>query len=97
MMPGVLNPEAAAGLDANFQFEVSGQENFTAYLEIKNSQATYHDGPAAHPDVIIKTPADIWLAVAMGELDGAQAYMTGAYQVEGDLGLLMRLGSLFSR
>ena len=97
MMPGVLNPEAAAGLDANFQFEVSGQENFTAYLEIKNSQATYHDGPAVHPDVIIKTPADIWLAVAMGELDGAQAYMTGAYQVEGDLGLLMRLGSLFSR
>jgi multimeric flavodoxin WrbA/putative sterol carrier protein len=97
MMPGVLNPEAAAGMDAVFQFEVSGQENFTAYLEIKNSRATYHDGPAAKPDVIIKTPADIWLAVATGGLDGAQAYMSGAYQVEGDLGLLMRLGSLFSR
>jgi multimeric flavodoxin WrbA/putative sterol carrier protein len=97
MMPGVLIPEAAAGLEAVFQFEVSGQENFTAHLEIKNGQATYHDGPAAHPDVIIKTPADIWLAVATGELDGAQAYMTGAFQMEGDLSLLMRLGSLFSR
>jgi multimeric flavodoxin WrbA len=97
MMPGVLNPEAAPGMDAIFQFEVSGQENFTAYLEIKNSRATYHDGPAAKPDVIIKTPADIWLAVATGVLDGAQAYMSGAYQVEGDLGLLMRLGSLFSQ
>jgi multimeric flavodoxin WrbA/putative sterol carrier protein len=96
-MPGVLNPEAAAGLNAVFQFEVSGQENFAAYLEIKNSQATYHDGPAAKPDVIIKTPADIWLAVAQGEMDGAQAYMSGKYQVEGDLSLLMRLGSLFSR
>jgi multimeric flavodoxin WrbA/putative sterol carrier protein len=97
MMPGAFNPEASAGLDAVYQFEVSGQEDFTAHLAIKNSQATYHDGPAAHPDVIIKTPADIWLAVATGELDGAQAYMTGQYQVEGDLGLLMRLGSLFSQ
>jgi multimeric flavodoxin WrbA/putative sterol carrier protein len=97
MMPGGLNPEAAAGLNAILQFEVSGQENFTAYLEIKDSRATYHDGQAASPDAVIKTPADIWLAVATGELDGAQAYMTGQYQVEGDLGLLMRLGSLFPR
>jgi multimeric flavodoxin WrbA/putative sterol carrier protein len=97
MMPGVLNPEAAAGLNAVFQFEVSGQENFTAHLEINNSRATYHDGPAAKPDVIIKTPAAVWLAVATGELDGAQAYMSGAYQVEGDLSLLMRLSSLFSK
>jgi hypothetical protein len=37
-------------------------------------RATYHDGPAAQPDVIIKTPAAIWLAVAAGELDGAQAH-----------------------
>jgi multimeric flavodoxin WrbA/putative sterol carrier protein len=97
MMPGALNPEAAAGLGAVFQFEVSGQENFTAHLEINNSRATYHDGPAAKPDVTIKTPADIWLAVATGQLDGAQAYMSGQFQAEGDLGLLMQLGSLFSR
>jgi multimeric flavodoxin WrbA/putative sterol carrier protein len=97
MMPRVLNPEAAAGMEAVFQFEVSGQENFTAHLEIKDNQATYHDGPATRPDVIIKTPADVWLAVATGEMDGAQAYLSGAYRVEGDLGLLMRLGSLFSR
>jgi multimeric flavodoxin WrbA len=97
LMPGVLNPEAAAGMDAVFQFEVSGQENFTAHLEINNSRATYHDGPAARPDVTIKTPADVWLAVAQGKMDGAQAYMSGAYQVEGDLSLLMRLGSLFAK
>jgi multimeric flavodoxin WrbA/putative sterol carrier protein len=97
MMPDVLNPAAAAGMNAVFQFEVSGQENFTAHLTIKDSQATYHDGPAAKPDVIIKTPAAIWLAVSRGEMDGAQAFMSGKYQVEGDLSLLMRLGSLFSR
>jgi len=96
MMPGVLNPEAAAGLSATYQFEVSGAEQFTAHLKIDHGQASYHDGPADKPQVIIKTPADVWLAVARGELDGAQAFMAGKYHVEGDLSLLMQLSSLFS-
>lgn len=95
MMPQALNPEAAAGLEAIFQFEMSGQENFTAHLIINNSRATYHDGPAEKPDVVIKTPAEVWVAVAKGEVDGAQAFMSGQFQVEGDLSLLMQLDSLF--
>ena len=96
MMPGALNAEAAAGLTATYQFEVSGEENFVAHLRIEEGRATYHDGPAEHPDVVIKTPADVWLAVARGELDGALAYMAGQFQVDGDLNLLMQLSSLFS-
>jgi len=96
-MPQALNPAAAQGLTATYQFEVSGDEQFTAHLRIENSQATYHEGPAEKPDVIIKTPAAVWLAVALGKLDGAQAYMTGKYKVEGDLNLLMKLSSLFTR
>ncbi|MFZ2089767.1 MAG: NAD(P)H-dependent oxidoreductase [Desulfobaccales bacterium] len=95
MMPQALNPEAAAGMEAIFQFEVSGQENFTAHLNISNGRATYHEGPADSPEVIIKTPAEVWVAVAKGEVDGAQAFMSGEFEVEGDLGLLMKLDSLF--
>ena len=97
MMPGALNPDAAAGLTATYQFEVSGSENFTAHLRITNQQAVVHEGPADRPEVIIKTPAEVWLAVSRGELDGAQAFMTGKFKAEGDLGLLMKLNSLFSR
>ena len=57
---------------------------------------TYHEGPADHPDVIVKTPAEVWLAISKGELDGQQAFMSGRYQVEGDVSLLMKLRSLFS-
>jgi putative sterol carrier protein len=49
------------------------------------------------PDVVIKTPADVWLAVSKGQLDGTQAFMTGKYQVEGNMGLLLKLKELFSR
>ncbi len=96
-MPLGFNPDAAGGLKAVYQFEVSGSESFTAHLQIAEGICTYHSGPAAKPDVIVKTPADVWLAVSKGELDGQLAFMTGKYRVDGDITLLMRLRSLFSR
>lgn len=94
-MPGALNREAAAGLTVTYQFEVSGDENFTAHLRIDNGEASFQEGPAPQPNVIVRTPADVWLAITRRELDGATAFMTGKFQVEGDLGLLMKLHSLF--
>lgn len=94
-MPGALNREAAAGLTVTYQFEVSGGENFTAHLRIENGAAMYQEGPAPQADVIIKTPADVWLAIAKGELNGAQAFMGGKFKVEGDMGLLMKMNALF--
>jgi multimeric flavodoxin WrbA/putative sterol carrier protein len=94
-MPQGLDPAAAAGLSATYQFEVRGSENFTAHLHIDNQKATFQEGPAANPQVIIKTPAEIWLAIARGELDGQQAFMTGKFAADGDLTLLMKLKSLF--
>jgi len=97
MMPGALNRDAAAGLTATFQFEVSGSENFTAHLQIDQQQAVVIQGPAPRPEVIIRTPADVWLAISRGEMDGAQAFMTGKFKAEGDLGLLMKMNALFPR
>jgi putative sterol carrier protein len=59
--------------------------------------AMLREGPAARPDVIIRTPADVWLAICKGELNGAMAYMKGKYKVEGKVSLLMKLDSLFGK
>jgi len=64
MMPGALNPAAAQGFNATYQFDISGSENFTAHLVIADGQATFHEGPAEHPSITIKTPAEVWLAIA---------------------------------
>lgn len=96
VMPLGFRADAAEGLSATYQFEVTGEENFVARLKIHGGTCTYHDGPGEEPSVIIKTPADIWLAIANGDLDGQQAFMGGKYTVEGDLSLLMRLKTLFS-
>jgi len=95
MMPRYLNPAVAAGLTATYQFEVSGNEDFTAHLTIADGQATFHEGPAAHPSIIIRTPAEVWLAIARKELDGTSAFLSGQFRIKGDLGLLVKLKTLF--
>lgn len=97
LMPQAFNPDAAEGLKAIYQFEVSGDEIFVVHLTIENQQCTFQEGPAAKPDVTIKTPAEVWLKISLGQLEGAQAFMSGQYQVEGDLNLLMKLGTLFKK
>lgn len=97
MMPLGFDPSAARGLDAVYQFDVSGAEPFQAHLAIQGETCTYHEGPAAEPGIVIRTPDDVWTAIAGGELDGQQAFMSGKYTVEGDLSLLLKLRSLFPR
>jgi multimeric flavodoxin WrbA len=95
VMPRALNPAAAAGVTATYQFEVSGSENFTAHLAIADGKATFHEGPADKPSLTIKTPAEVWLAIARKELDGTSAYLSGQFRIQGDLGLLIKLKTLF--
>jgi multimeric flavodoxin WrbA/putative sterol carrier protein len=95
MMPGALNPVTAEGLTATYQFEVSGSENFTAHLVIADGQANFHEGPADHPNITIKTPPEVWLAIARKELDGTTAFLSGQFRIQGDLDLLVKLKTLF--
>ncbi len=95
-MPLGFNKEAAGDLDAVYQFEISGSENFTAHLSVSGGRCIYADGPHEKPDVTIKSPADVWLAISKGELDGQAAFMAGKYKVEGNLGLLVKIKNLFS-
>jgi multimeric flavodoxin WrbA/putative sterol carrier protein len=94
-MPRAFDAAAAKDLAAVYQFEIRGHEEFTAHLRIEEGKCTYHDGRADRPDVIVRSPSDVWLAIARKDIDGRQAYMTGKYQAEGDLMLLLRFESLF--
>ena len=94
-MPRVFNADASNGLEAIYQFEVDTEENFSAYLKICADKCSFHEGTADDANLVIKTPAGVWLAVSKGEMDGQQAFMNGQYTVEGDLELLMKLSALF--
>lgn len=92
-----LNPEAARGLQAIIQFDVTDEPPEHYYLDIDQGKCTAYEGEYADPKLTIRTPSEVWLAISRGEMAGAAALMAGKYRVEGDLGLLMRLGKLFVR
>jgi multimeric flavodoxin WrbA/putative sterol carrier protein len=97
MMPQGFRKDAGNDLEAVYQFVITGSETFDAYLAISGRTCTYVEGRHERPNVTIKSPADVWLAVSKGEMNGQAAFLSGKYTVEGDLNLLMKLGTLFGQ
>jgi putative sterol carrier protein len=91
-----FNVDAANGLEAVIQFDVTGDDPGQYYLNIVGKECTAFEGTHAKPTLTINTPADVWMAISRGELNGAMAMMSGKYSVKGNLGLLMQLNKLFS-
>jgi multimeric flavodoxin WrbA/putative sterol carrier protein len=94
-MAATFKGKAAGDLKATIQFEVSGKQPGQWCLSIENGKCTYREGKTDTPTLTIQTPSEVWLAVANKEMDGQQAFMEGKYTAQGDMGLLMRLKSLF--
>ncbi len=91
-----FNAEAADGLQAVIQFDVTDENPGQYYLDIAGKECTAFAGLHAQPTLTIHTPADVWMAVSRGELNGATAMMSGKYSIDGNLGLLIQLDKLFS-
>jgi len=94
-MPLTFKPEAAVGLTATIQFDVSGDEPGVYHLTIADGKCHFHKGAADSPMLTVATPSDIWIKVSHGELSGQDALMQGLYQANGDLSLMLRMDALF--
>jgi multimeric flavodoxin WrbA/putative sterol carrier protein len=94
-MATIFNAQIAGDLKVTIQFEVTGKQTGNWFISIEDGRCTYNEGRIDSPTLTIKTPSDIWLAIANGELDGQQAFMEGKYTAVGDMTLLMRMKSLF--
>jgi putative sterol carrier protein len=90
-MPAALNTDAAAGTDATIQFNISTPMN----VVISGGSCTANEGTAGNADVTLTMEDDDLIALMKGELNGMTAFMTGKLQLEGDLMLAQRIGTLF--
>jgi putative sterol carrier protein len=95
-MARVFNPARAGDLRAVLQFHITGDDPGAYHLRIAAGECTFHEGVAGDATTTITAPAEVWLAIAQGELDGGQAMMDGLYTVSGDFGLMMQMEALFS-
>ncbi len=84
------NPAKIAGLKANFQFELSGDDGGTFHANIADGKAEVGPGPTQANVTILMSAADFKAMVA-GTLNATQAFMTGKLKIQGDMSLAMRL------
>ena len=95
--PTAFNPQVAGDLDATIQYTLTGDGGGKYYLCIKGSICTAHRGTTSNADFAINSPAEVWMAISRGELDGLQAYMDGKYQMSGDMNIMIIMDKLFNK
>jgi len=93
-MAGLFDPEVAGDLRAILRFEFTDRsEAFD--LEIEGGVCSLLPSSGRKATTTISTPFETWERISRGELKGEEALIAGAYRVEGDFGLMMRMNALF--
>lgn len=95
LMPAHFVPEAAKGINATIQLELSGEGGGLWNLVIANEQIKINEGQAANPTTTLKIAAADYLAVINGQANPMQLFMQGKVKVGGDMSLVMKLQSMF--
>jgi len=94
-VPEVFNADAAKGLDAVFQFDITGEGGGQWNVTVKNDACEVQEGTHASPTVTLNMSDETWLAMVNGELNGMQAFMAGKLQLTGDMMLAQRIPEIF--
>ena len=89
-------PEKAEGITANILFDLAGDNGGLFWMKVADGQVETGEGPIEDPAMTVKASADDWHAVATGQLNAMQAFMTGKLKVLGDMSLAMRLQTMFT-
>ena len=79
-MGGLFKPERAAGTNA----------------VIKDGTCAVAEGPGTNPALTLQMAAQDWLDMTSGKQSGQMLFMSGKLKLKGDMGLAMKLGSMFS-
>jgi len=96
-MPGSLSADAAKGMNATIQFNLSGDNGGQWYVAIKDGKADVSKGTAPSANMTLSMSAQDYVDMTMGKLNGQMAFMSGKLKISGDMGLAMKMQSLFKR
>lgn len=88
-----FQPGQAAGVNATIQFNLGDDGQF--YVVIKDGTVEANEGTADNPNMTLISTAEDYFNVATGKLNPMQAFMSGKIKVTGDMGLAMKLQSMF--
>ena len=92
-----FNTAAAAGMNAVYQFDLTGDDGAKYYLSIVNGALDVQPGTHEKPNITVTAKVTDYVAIANGKLNPQMAFMSGKLKVAGDMSLAMKMQSLFPR
>jgi putative sterol carrier protein len=95
LLPSRLDSDAAEGLNAVYQFDLSGAEGGQYILTIQEGVCQVSEGVHADPHVVFSMAGEDCIRILRGQLNGPAAAMSGRLKISGDIGLAMQLRALF--
>ncbi|MBI5958378.1 MAG: SCP2 sterol-binding domain-containing protein [Chloroflexi bacterium] len=90
-----FKPDKAEGVDAIFQFVLTGDNGGNYWIKVANKQADVHEGENEAPTMVVTATADDYLALVNGDLNPMMAFMQGKIKVKGEMALALKLQALF--
>jgi putative sterol carrier protein len=97
-MPAFLDSGKAGSTNAMIQFDLSGDNGGKWWVKIADGAATSGKGDATeNPNLTLIADAADYVKISLGQMDGTAAFMQGKLKIKGDMGLAIKMQSLFKR
>ena len=94
-VPTSVNVDKIQGMNATFLFDITGDDGGQWAVKIADGAASVSEGPCDAPSITLTMTDENFVGLVTGKLNGQTAFLTGKLKIKGDMGLAMKLGSIF--
>ena len=94
-MPDAFNSDAAAGVDATFQYNISGKAGGEWIVTVKDGTCTVESGKAKKSTCTLNIGDADFIDMTSGKLDPMKAFTSGKLTIDGDVMKSQLIGKLF--
>ena len=96
-MPSLFLPEKAGTTNATIQFDLSGEHAGKWFVKIADGQASAGRGEVETPNLTLSADSRDYVRILTGQLDPTAAFMSGKLKIKGDMGLAIKMTTMFRR
>lgn len=89
------DPATTKGVSGTIQFNLSGEDGGDWYLSVNDAGIDVGRGVSPSATLTVSTSATDYAAIATGKVPPQMAFLQGKLKFKGDMGLAMKMQSLF--